>query len=81
MDLYRNGRDERHREDPYRLALSLDKIDALRDNGIFENRGAYLVIASNGGNIATTRETVTYMLTRQLAEGNYVPAATEEPAA
>lgn len=67
-------------EKTYTAALSLDKIDALRDNGIFENRGAYLVIASNGGNIATTRETVTYMLT-QLAEGNYVPAATEEPAA
>ena len=67
-------------ENTYTAALSLDKIDALRDNGIFENRGAYLVIASNGGNIATTRETVTYMLT-QLAEGNYVPAATEEPAA
>ena len=35
---------------------------------------------ANGGNVATTRETVTYMLT-QLAEGNYAPAATEEPAA
>lgn len=67
-------------EKTYIAALSLDKVDALRDSGIFENRGAYLVIASNGGNIATTRNVVSYMLT-QLAEGNYAPAAVETPAA
>lgn len=67
-------------ETTYIAALSLDPINALRENGIFENQGAYLVIASNGTNIPTSRDVVTYMLER-LAEGTYAPAAAEEPAA
>ncbi len=64
----------------YTAALKLTNISTLYDNGIVSSEDMYLIIASNGTNIETSKEVITYMI-EQLAEGNYAPTATEEPAA
>lgn len=67
-------------ETTYLAALKLNNIPQLQENGIVASENMYLVIASNGSNPETSMDVISYML-KQIAEGNYAPAATEEPAA
>ena len=66
--------------EPYVAALDLSSFTGLADLGVMESDGLYLVVASNGTNKETSVETIEYML-RQIAEGNYAPAASTEPEA
>ena len=66
--------------EPYVAALDLSAFTGLADLGVMESDGLYLVVASNGTNKETSVETIEYML-RQIAEGNYAPAASTEPEA
>ena len=66
--------------EPYVAALDLSPFTGLVDLGVMESDGLYLVVASNGTNKETSVETIEYML-RQIAEGNYAPAASTEPEA
>lgn len=61
-------------------ALKLDNVTALSELQIFNNHGAYLIMASNSTNGVASRAAVDYML-RTLMEGNYAPAESTEPTA
>ena len=52
----------------------------LRDWEVFNNSGAFLCVANNGGNVATTMKAIEYML-EDLTGGNYAGTENTEPAA
>lgn len=62
----------------YIAALRLDNVDALRELGVMNNEGAFLVIAANSSNVETTMATTEYIV-RRLMEGYNAPAETAEP--
>lgn len=63
-------------ETAWTAGLRLDGVDALRDMGAFNNRGAYLCVAVNGGNTETTLKVAEDFM-RTLQEAGH--AATEAP--
>ncbi len=64
----------------YLAGLRLDGVTALREMGAFNNEGAFLCVANNGGNVETTMKALEIML-KDLTEGDYAGAANTEPAA
>ena len=46
--------EETGESDTYLAGLRLDEADALMEMGAFNNEGAYLCVAANGGNVETT---------------------------
>ena len=46
----------------YVAALRADPLDALVQMGAFENRGAYLCVAANGGNVETTMKALEFIV-------------------
>jgi len=72
--------EETGESETYLAGLSLDNVDALAQLGAFNNDGAFLCVANNGGNVQTTMKALEYML-EDLMEGNYAGTETAEPAA
>ena len=72
--------EETGESETYLAGLSLDNVDALAQLGAFNNEGAFLCVANNGGNVQTTMKALEYML-EDLMEGNYAGTETAEPAA
>lgn len=64
----------------YLAGLRLDSVGALREMGAFNNEGAFLCVANNGGNVETAMKALEIML-EDLTEGDYAGAASTEPAA
>ncbi len=64
----------------YLAGLRLDSVGALKKMGAFNNEGAFLCVANNGGNVETTMKALEIML-KDLTEGNYAGATDSEPAA
>ena len=62
------------------IALRLDDVDALIEMGAFNNEGAYLCVAANGGNVETTMKALEIMM-KDLTDGDYAHADDSEPAA
>lgn len=63
----------------YVAGLSLDSLDLLTEWGVIYNKGACLVITSNGTNPETSMRTIEYMI-REIVEGRYVPSAESQTA-
>ena len=72
--------DETGEQTTFLAGLRMDKVDALYDMGAFYNKGAFLCVASNSGNVETTMKALETMM-RDLTEGNYAAAKATEPAA
>ena len=62
------------------VGLRLDSVDALIEMGAFNNEGAFLCVAANGGNVETTMKALEVMI-KDLTEGDYAHADDPEPAA
>lgn len=62
------------------VGLRLDDVDALIEMGAFNNEGAFLCVAVNGGNVETTMKALEVMM-KDLTEGDYAHADDPEPAA
>lgn len=78
---YADWTDEATGEQRHMLAgLKLDGVGALADMGAFNNEGACLCVALNGGNVESTMKALEVMM-RDLTEGNYAAAEDTEPAA
>lgn len=62
------------------VGLRLDDVDALIEMRAFNNEGAFLCVAANGGNVETTMKALEVMM-KDLTEGDYAHADEPEPAA
>ena len=62
--------DETGEQTTFTAGLFLDSLDALAGMMAFDNNGACLVIASNGGNIGTTMKAVEVMVARLAEESS-----------
>ena len=78
---YADWTDEESGEHHHYLAgLKLDSVDALIEMGAFNNEGACLCVAQNGGNVDATMVALETMM-KDLTEGKYAAADDTEPAA
>ena len=59
--------------------LRLDSVNSLSQNGAFINEGAYLCVATNGGNVETTMKALEFML-QDLMEDSHAGTEAAEPA-
>lgn len=48
--------------EPFLAGLRLDSVDALAQLGAFDNEGAFLCVAANGGNVETTMKALETMM-------------------
>ena len=60
--------------------LRMDTVDVLMDMGVMNNEGAFLCVASNGGNVETTMKALETMMA-DLTEGQDAATEATEPAA
>ena len=60
--------------------LRLDSVRFLSEQGAFINEGAFLCVASNGGNVETTMKALEFML-QDMTEGGHAATEATEPAA
>lgn len=72
--------EETGESETYLAALRLDSVTALAERGAFNNEGAYLCVAANGGNVETTMRALQFML-EDLTEGGNAQTGTSQPAA
>ena len=64
----------------YLAALRIDKLTALASMGAFNNQGAYLVVASNGGNVETSLKAAEFII-EDLMEASDAQTDSDQPAA
>lgn len=62
--------EETGESDTYLAGLRLDEADALMEMGAFNNEGAYLCVAANGGNVETTMKALETLMS-DLMEANH----------
>ena len=58
-----------HTGEPYVAGLRLDSVDALVKRQAFENKGAFLCVVNNGGNVETTMKALEFIM-RDLMEAS-----------
>ena len=76
--------EETGESETYLAGLRLDEVDVLAEIGAFNNEGAFLCVANNGGNVETTMKALEYMMEDLMAlSTEEADAGTEntEPAA
>ena len=64
----------------YLAGLRLDSVSFLSERQAFINEGAFLCVATNGGNVETTMKALEYML-QDMTEGGHAATEAAEPAA
>ena len=73
--------EETGESETYLAALKLDAADALLEMEAFNNRGAYLAVTNNGGNVETTLKALEFMMEDLMKESANAATEGSEPAA